>query len=108
MDGFTVTGGQVLALLAVLLVVVLVAVAGRVLLAAAVIVGVQWTVITYWSDNTTLGVGGARGSGAAGRLHAGRRADRQHRARQRFARVGEVAGDERRRRVAADHNVGRV
>ena len=54
MDGFTVTGGQVLALLAVLLVVVLVAVAGRVLLAAAVIVGGQWSVITYWSDNATL------------------------------------------------------
>ena len=42
------TGGQVLAVLAVLLVVVLVAVAGRVLLAAAVIVGAQWAVITYW------------------------------------------------------------
>jgi hypothetical protein len=54
MDGFTVTGGQVLALLAILLVVVLVAVAGRVLLAAAVIVGVQWSVITYWSYNATL------------------------------------------------------
>ena len=47
MGEFTVTGGQVLALLAVLLVVVLVAVAGRVLLAAAVIAGVQWAVITY-------------------------------------------------------------
>ena len=46
MSEFTVTGGQVLALLAVLLVVVLIAVAGRVLLAAAVIVGVQWSVIT--------------------------------------------------------------
>ena len=34
MDGYTVTGGQILAVLAVLLVVVLVAVAGRVLLAA--------------------------------------------------------------------------
>ena len=55
MDGFiTVTGGQVLAVLAVLLVVVLVAVAGRVLLAAAVIVGAQWAVITYWPGNTTL------------------------------------------------------
>lgn len=54
MGQFTVTGGQVLALLAVLLVVVLVAVAGRVLLAAAVITGAQWTVITYWSQNTTL------------------------------------------------------
>ncbi len=56
MDGFgwTVTGGQLLAVLGVLLVVVLVAVAGRVLLAAAVIVGTQWTVITYWAQNTTL------------------------------------------------------
>ena len=54
MDEFTVTGGQVLGLLAVLLIVVLVAVAGRVLLAAAVIAGVQWAVITYWSGNTTL------------------------------------------------------
>jgi hypothetical protein len=54
MDGFTVTGGQVMALLAMLLVVVLVAVAGRVLLTAAVIVGIQWAVITYWPQNTTL------------------------------------------------------
>ena len=56
MDGFewTVTGGQLLALLGVLLVVVLVAVAGRVLLAAAVIVAAQWVVITYWAENTTL------------------------------------------------------
>jgi hypothetical protein len=54
MSEFTVTGGQVLAVLAVLLVVVLVAVAGRVLLAAAVIAGVQWSVITYWPDNPTL------------------------------------------------------
>ena len=54
MDGFTVTGGQVLALLAVLLVVVLVAAAGRVLLAAAVIAGIQWAAITYWPQNTTL------------------------------------------------------
>ena len=38
----------------VLLVVVLVAVAGRVLLAAAVIAGGQWAVITYWPGNTTL------------------------------------------------------
>jgi hypothetical protein len=50
MDGFvTVTGGQILAVLAVLLVVVLV-----VLLAAAVIVGAQWAVITYWPGNATL------------------------------------------------------
>jgi hypothetical protein len=54
MNGFTVTGGQVAAVLAILLVVVLMAVAGRVLLAAAVIVGAQWAVITYWPGNTTL------------------------------------------------------
>jgi hypothetical protein len=54
MNGFTVTGGQVMAVLAVLLVVVLMAVAGRVLLAAAVIAGAQWAVITYWPGNTTL------------------------------------------------------
>jgi hypothetical protein len=54
MSEFTVTGGQVLAVLAVLLIVVLVAVAGRALFAAAVIAAVQWTVITYWSGNTTL------------------------------------------------------
>jgi hypothetical protein len=54
MNGFTVTGGQVMAVLAVLLVVVLMAVAGRVLLAAAVIAGAQWAVITYWPCNTTL------------------------------------------------------
>jgi hypothetical protein len=54
MEGFTVTGGQVLAVLAILLIVLLVAVAGRVLLAAAVIAGAQWAVITYWSQNTTL------------------------------------------------------
>ena len=54
MNGFTVTGGQVVTVLAVLLVVVLVAVAGRVLLAAAVIAGAQWAVITYWPSNTTL------------------------------------------------------
>ncbi len=52
--GWTVTGGQLLAVLGVLLVVVLVAVAGRVLLAAAVIVGTQWMAITYWAQNTTL------------------------------------------------------
>lgn len=54
MEGFTVTGGQVVAVIAILLIVVLVAVAGRVLLAAAVIAGAQWAVITYWSQNTTL------------------------------------------------------
>jgi hypothetical protein len=53
-DQITVSGGQILAVVAILLVVVLVAVAGRVLLAAAVIAGAQWTVITYWSSNTTL------------------------------------------------------
>ena len=54
MDGITVTGDQVMAVLAVCLVVLVVAVAGRVLLAAAVIAGIQWTVITYLSGNTTL------------------------------------------------------
>ncbi len=54
MAGFTVTGGQVLAVLAILLIVLLVAVARRVLLAAAVIAGAQWAVITYWPHNTTL------------------------------------------------------
>jgi hypothetical protein len=54
MSEFTVTGGEVLAVLAILLIVLLIAVAGRVLLAAAVIAGVQWAVITYWSANTTL------------------------------------------------------
>jgi hypothetical protein len=54
MDGFTVTSGQMLAVLAILLGVMLIAVAGRVLLAAAVIVGVQWSVVTYWPANTTL------------------------------------------------------
>jgi hypothetical protein len=54
MSGFTVTGGQVVVALVVLLGVVLVAVAGRVLLAAAMIVGAQWAVITYWPHNTTL------------------------------------------------------
>jgi hypothetical protein len=54
MDGVTVTPTQVLAVLGVLLVVLLVAVAGRVLLAAAVIVGAQWAAITYWPGNTTL------------------------------------------------------
>jgi hypothetical protein len=37
MDGYTVTGGQVLAVLA-----------------AAVIVAAQWAVITYWPGNATL------------------------------------------------------
>ena len=54
MDGFTVTPTQVLTTLGLLLVMLLVAVAGRVLLAAAVIVGIQWATISYWSQNTTL------------------------------------------------------
>jgi hypothetical protein len=54
MDGITVTGDQVLAMLAVCLVVLVVAVAGRVLLAAAVIAGIQWVVISYLADNATL------------------------------------------------------
>jgi len=53
-SGFTVTGGQIVAVIAVLLAVVLIAVAGRVLLVAAVIAGAQWAVITYWPHNTTL------------------------------------------------------
>jgi hypothetical protein len=52
--GYTVTGGQIVTVIAVLLAVVLVAVAGRVLLVAAVIAGAQWAVITYWPHNTTL------------------------------------------------------
>lgn len=54
MSEFTVTGTQVLVVLSVLLVVLVVAVAGRVLLTAAVIVGIQWAVVTYWSQNATL------------------------------------------------------
>jgi hypothetical protein len=54
MNGITVTGDQVLVVLAVCLTIVLVAVAGRVLLAAAVIAGVQWLVIHYLSANVTL------------------------------------------------------
>ena len=54
MSEFTVTGTQLLVVLGVLLVVLVVAVAGRVLLTAAVIVGIQWAVVTYWSDNATL------------------------------------------------------
>jgi hypothetical protein len=54
MEGITVTSDQVLAVLAVVLVVLVVAVAGRVLLAAAVIAGIQWAVINYWAENTTL------------------------------------------------------
>src|SRR3954469_22201294 len=48
-----VTGDQML-ILGVGLGVVLIAVAGRVLLAAAVIVGIQWAVIHYLSANATL------------------------------------------------------
>ena len=54
MNGITVTGDQVLVVLAVCLVIVLVAVAGRVLLAAAVIAGIQWLVIHYLAANVTL------------------------------------------------------
>jgi hypothetical protein len=54
MTGVTLTGQNVVVVLAVLLGVVIVAVAGRALLAAAVIVGAQWAVINYWPGNTTL------------------------------------------------------
>jgi len=54
MNGFTVTGDQVLMALGVCLVIVLIAVAGRVLLAAAVIAGIQWLVIHYLASNVTL------------------------------------------------------
>lgn len=54
MGEITLTSGQVIAVLAVFLVVVLIAVAGRVLLAAAVIAGVQWAVVTYAAGNITL------------------------------------------------------
>jgi hypothetical protein len=54
-DGITLTGGQVLTVLAVCLIAAVVVVAaGRALLAAAVIAGVQWLVITYAPGNTTL------------------------------------------------------
>jgi hypothetical protein len=54
MNGIAVTGDQVLVALAVCLTIVLIAVAGRVLLAAAVIAGIQWLVIHYLASNTTL------------------------------------------------------
>ncbi|MGD9527063.1 MAG: hypothetical protein AB7I38_17190 [Dehalococcoidia bacterium] len=54
LGGFTVTGTQIVITIGVLLGVVLLAVAGRVLLAAAMIAGAQWLVITYWPSNTTL------------------------------------------------------
>ena len=54
MNGFTVSGDQVLIVLAVCLVIVLVAVVGRVLLAAAVIASTQWLVIHYLASNVTL------------------------------------------------------
>jgi hypothetical protein len=54
MSGITVTGDQVVLILAVLVSLVLIAVAGRVLLAAGVIAGGQWLVIHYLSANTTL------------------------------------------------------
>jgi hypothetical protein len=54
MNGITVTGDQVLVVLAVCLVVLVVAVAGRVLLAAAVIAAIQWAAIHFWPENVTL------------------------------------------------------
>ena len=54
MHGFTVTGTQVLVALAVCLGVLVLAVAGRVRRAAAVIVGIQWAVIHYLPTNLTL------------------------------------------------------
>ncbi len=54
MHGVEVTGTQVLVVLAVCLGVVVLVVAGRVLLAAAVIAGIQWAVIHYLPSNTTL------------------------------------------------------
>ena len=54
MPGITVTGNQVLVVLAVCLGVLVLAVAGRVLLAAAVIAGIQWAVIHYLPTNATL------------------------------------------------------
>ena len=54
MHGFTVTSDQMLVVLAVCLGVLVIAVAGRVLLAAAVIAGIQWAVIHYLSANATL------------------------------------------------------
>ena len=54
MSGITVTADQVVLILAVLVSLVLIAVAGRVLLAAGVIAGGQWLVIHYLSANTTL------------------------------------------------------
>jgi hypothetical protein len=54
MPGITVTGDQVVVILAVCLALVLVVVAGRVLLTAAVIVGIQWAVIHYLPGNATL------------------------------------------------------
>lgn len=53
-EGLTLTGEQVLTVLAVCLVAAVVVAAGRALLAAAVIAGIQWLVITYAADNTTL------------------------------------------------------
>ena len=50
---FVVAAGAGIAL-AVCLVVLVIAVAGRVLLAAAVIAGIQWAVIHFWPGNITL------------------------------------------------------
>jgi hypothetical protein len=54
MNGFAVTGDQVLIALGVCLTIVLIAVAGRILLAAGVIAGIQWLVIHYLASNVTL------------------------------------------------------
>jgi hypothetical protein len=54
MNGFTVTGDQVLMVLGICVAIVLIAAAGRVLLAAGVIAGIQWLVIHYLASNTTL------------------------------------------------------
>ena len=54
MNGITITSDHVLVVLAVGLAMLAIAVAGRVLLAAAVIAAMQWAVIHYWPDNVTL------------------------------------------------------
>ena len=95
MNGFTVTGDQVLMVLGVCLMIVLIAVVGPRAaggrgdrghpVAGDPLPGVQ----------RHAGVGGARGARAAGRLHPGRRADRLDRARLVASASGEaVAGDE--------------
>ena len=79
MSGITVTGDQVVVIVAVLVSLVLIAVAGRVLLAAAVIVGMPMAGDPLPVGQHHPGVGGPRGPGAVGRVHAGRRADRHDR-----------------------------